>query len=165
MPIERRPQSLQAMTASTTSIPWGTWVAQSVKHLGHDLAVWGFELRIGFCADSSEAGACFRFCVSLSLPFSPWDPQTSSSSSMGWELSEMHILRPLPRLFQSETLGAELGNPCFNQTCIKTQITHPRLVMRTRLCCKVPMFTGTGATPGGPVTTFRNKLGKNHFLL
>ena len=34
---------------------------------GHDLAVCEFAPRIGFCADSSEPGACFRFCVSLSL--------------------------------------------------------------------------------------------------
>ena len=34
---------------------------------GHDLAVHGFEPRVGLCADSSEPGACFGFCVSLSL--------------------------------------------------------------------------------------------------
>ena len=34
---------------------------------GHDLAVREFEPRVGLCADSSEPGACFRFCVSLSL--------------------------------------------------------------------------------------------------
>ena len=50
----------------------GTWVAQSVEHLTlaqvmHDLAVRGFEPRIGLCTDSLEPGACFGFCVSLSL--------------------------------------------------------------------------------------------------
>ena len=35
---------------------------------GHDLAVREFEPRVGLWADSSEPGACFRFCVSLSLP-------------------------------------------------------------------------------------------------
>ena len=34
---------------------------------GHDLTVREFEPRVGLCADSSEPGACFRFCVSLSL--------------------------------------------------------------------------------------------------
>ena len=34
---------------------------------GHDLTVCGFEPRFGLCADSSEPGACFEFCVSLSL--------------------------------------------------------------------------------------------------
>ena len=34
---------------------------------GHDLTVCGFEPRVGLCADGSEPGACFRFCVSLSL--------------------------------------------------------------------------------------------------
>ena len=54
----------------------GAWVAQLVKRLtldfgsGHDLAVCEFEPRVGLRADSSEPGACFRFCVfPLSLPF------------------------------------------------------------------------------------------------
>ena len=34
---------------------------------GHDLAVRGFEPRFGLWADGLEPGACFRFCVSLSL--------------------------------------------------------------------------------------------------
>ena len=34
---------------------------------GHDLAVCEFEPRIRLWADGSEPGACFRFCVSLSL--------------------------------------------------------------------------------------------------
>ena len=38
---------------------------------GHDLAVRGFESRVGLCADGSEPGACFKFCVSLSLCPSP----------------------------------------------------------------------------------------------
>ena len=37
---------------------------------GHDLTVCEFEPRVGLCADGSEPGACFGFCVSLSLrPF------------------------------------------------------------------------------------------------
>ena len=39
--------------------------------LGHDLAVREFEPRTGLCADGSEPGACFRFCVSLSLSAPP----------------------------------------------------------------------------------------------
>ena len=38
---------------------------------GHDLAVREFEPRVGLWADHSEPGACFRFCVSLSLCPSP----------------------------------------------------------------------------------------------
>ena len=38
---------------------------------GHDLAVREFKPRVGLHADSSEPGACFRFCVSLSLCPSP----------------------------------------------------------------------------------------------
>ena len=49
----------------------GAWVAQSDFGSGHDLAVCEFEPRIWLCADSSEPGACFRFCVSLSLCPSP----------------------------------------------------------------------------------------------
>ena len=38
---------------------------------GHDLMVHEFQPHIGLCADSSEPGACFRFCVSLFLCPSP----------------------------------------------------------------------------------------------
>ena len=38
---------------------------------GHDLTVHGFEPLTGLWADSSEPGACFRFCVSLSFCPSP----------------------------------------------------------------------------------------------
>ena len=34
---------------------------------GHDLVVREFEPHVRLCADCSEPGACFRFCVSLSL--------------------------------------------------------------------------------------------------
>ena len=34
---------------------------------GHDLEVGEFEPCVGFCAENSEPGACFGFCVSLSL--------------------------------------------------------------------------------------------------
>ena len=35
---------------------------------GHDLTAGEFEPRVRLCADSPEPGACFGFCVSLSLP-------------------------------------------------------------------------------------------------
>ena len=38
---------------------------------GHDLAVCELEPRVRLWADGSEPGACFRFCVSLSLCPSP----------------------------------------------------------------------------------------------
>ena len=38
---------------------------------GHDLTVCEFKPHVGLRADSSEPGACFGFCVSLSLCFSP----------------------------------------------------------------------------------------------
>ena len=38
---------------------------------GHDLAVCEFEPCVGLCADGSEPGACFGFCVSLSLSAYP----------------------------------------------------------------------------------------------
>ena len=52
---------------------WGTWMAQWVEHLtdsGRDLTDGVFKPRFGLCADSSEPGACFRFCASLSA--APW---------------------------------------------------------------------------------------------
>ena len=46
------------------------WLSQlSVRlHSGHDLAIREFEPRVGLWADGSEPGACFRFCLPLSLP-------------------------------------------------------------------------------------------------
>ena len=41
------------------------WVSDSGS--GHDLTVREFKPCVGLCADSSEPGACFGFCVSLSL--------------------------------------------------------------------------------------------------
>ena len=63
-------------TSTALSLKWGKQgrlVAQSVKWpadfgSGHDLTVCEFEPRVGLCADSSEPGACFGFCVSLSAP-------------------------------------------------------------------------------------------------
>ena len=60
-------------------------MAQLVKllTLAHDLVVHEFEPQVRLCADSSELGACFRFCVSLSLcPF----PARSLSLSLSLSL-------------------------------------------------------------------------------
>ena len=50
----------------------GIWVAQLANATdfgsGHDLTVCEFEPRVGLCADISESEACFRFCVSPSMP-------------------------------------------------------------------------------------------------
>ena len=52
-------------------------MAQLVKHLtvdlssGHDLTVREFEPHVGLCTDSSEPGACFGFCLPLSLSVPP----------------------------------------------------------------------------------------------
>ena len=35
---------------------------------GHNLMAPEFKPRVGLCADSSKLGACFRFCVCVSLP-------------------------------------------------------------------------------------------------
>ena len=48
----------------------GAWVAQWDFGSGPDLLVCEFKLHIRLYAVSSEPGACFGFCVSLSLcPF------------------------------------------------------------------------------------------------
>ena len=41
------------------------WASDSSS--GHDLTACEFESRVGLCADSSEPGTCFGFCVPLSL--------------------------------------------------------------------------------------------------
>ena len=75
---------------------------------GHDLAVHGFEARVWLCADSLEPGACFAFCVSLSLPPPPlilcvslndWCPQTDDEEKVMEEITDRmrkvaHVPRP-----------------------------------------------------------------------
>ena len=46
----------------------------------HDLAVCELEPHVGFCADSSEPGACFGVCVSLFLCSSPTQARSLSLS-------------------------------------------------------------------------------------
>ena len=51
-------------------IPWSAWVAQPVKRLTSAqvmISVCEFKPCIGLCANSSKPGACFRFCLPLSL--------------------------------------------------------------------------------------------------
>ena len=56
---------------------------------GHDLAVCEFEPCVGLCADSSEPGACFRFCVSLSLGPSPAHAPSLSVSEINKTLKKL----------------------------------------------------------------------------
>ena len=70
--LSRGPLPVLLMSIIKILCLWGTWVAHSVKQAsdfssGHDLTVREFEPRVRLCADSSEPGACFRFCVSLSF--------------------------------------------------------------------------------------------------
>ena len=50
------------------TLGWLSWLSTDFGS-GHDLTVHGFKLCVGLCADSSEPGACFGSCVSLSLLF------------------------------------------------------------------------------------------------
>ena len=47
-----------------------------------------FQPRSGLCADSSEPGACFRFCVSVSVSL-PLPPLHSVSISQKWTLKKL----------------------------------------------------------------------------
>ena len=113
-------------------------MAQSVKHptlafrSGHDLMVRGIKPHIRLCADSSEPGTCFRFCVSLcpSLALSLKNKQTLKKKERvvnpgapGW-LSQLSIellvlaqvmiswfMRSSPTLGSVLTLQSLLGIP------------------------------------------------------
>ena len=56
---------------------------------GHDLAVCGFEPRVGLCA---EPGACFGCCVSLSLCPSPAHAWSLSVSTINKKLKKKKSL-------------------------------------------------------------------------
>ena len=80
----------------------GAWVAQLVKYLtgsDRDLRVHEFEPHVGLCADSSEAGACLGFFVSLSL---------CPSSTHAFSLSKINIKKikkkPITLTFASKAM-------------------------------------------------------------
>ena len=51
---------------------WLSWVNVALDFgSGHNLTVRGFKPCVRLCADRSEPGACFGFCVSLSVCLSP----------------------------------------------------------------------------------------------
>ena len=55
-------------------IIWSAWVAQLVEHptlAQVMISQFVFEPHVRLCADSTEPGACFKFCVSLSFCPSP----------------------------------------------------------------------------------------------
>ena len=55
---------------------------------GHDLAGSLVQPRIGLCAESSDPGACFRFCVLLSLCPSPADALSLSKINKNFKTQE-----------------------------------------------------------------------------
>ena len=52
---------------------------------GHDLTFHELAPHVGLCADSSEPGVSFRFCVSLSLCPSPYSHSMSLSLSLSFK--------------------------------------------------------------------------------
>ena len=81
----------------------GAWVAQSVG-----LPLWlrscpqglWFEPRIGLCADSSEPGTCFGFCVSLSLC-----PSSASALSLSQKINKHLKKKQLKKKKEWERVG------------------------------------------------------------
>ena len=80
----------------------GFWVSDFSS--GPDLTVREFEPHVGLCADSSEPGACFGFCVSLSFCPSPAHALSFSVSKInkimaravysGFTLRQTKVLAP-----------------------------------------------------------------------
>ena len=83
-----------------------TWVAQcqaSDFGSGHDLVVHEFEPRVRLCADCSEPGACFAFCVSVSLCPSP-----THALSFSVSLKNKHLKRPTPFIYSQFSINSRL---------------------------------------------------------
>ena len=64
---KKRQKKAEKKKQSVTGRLGGSVDSASGFGSGHDLAVHGLEPHIGLCADSSEPGACFGFCLPLSL--------------------------------------------------------------------------------------------------
>ena len=69
----------------------------------HDLMVPGFQSRIRLCADSLEPGACFGFCVSLSLCLSP-----ARALSLKNKQTIKKKLKQMRDSMEEDTVGNEL---------------------------------------------------------
>ena len=74
----------------------GAWVTQLSVQLdlgsGHRLTALEIKPRVRLCADSSEPGACFRICVSLSLCPSPTHALSLSLSlSLSKKIGRAHV--------------------------------------------------------------------------
>ena len=89
----------------------GAWVVQLVKRptLAQVMIsrVPGFEPHVGLSAHSSEPGAYFRFCVSLSLCPIP---------THALSLSVLKISKTLKKNFKKEKVSSEMSHsqPCSN---------------------------------------------------
>ena len=70
---------------------------------GHDLVIRGLEPRVGLWADGSEPGACFGFCVSLSLPLP--DLHTFSLSLKNKNFFLKQGLHPKELLYHTKGFG------------------------------------------------------------
>ena len=66
---------------------WLSWLTVQLW-LSHELTVHEFQPHVGLCVDSSEPGACFRFCVSPSLSA---PPPFVLSLSLSLSLSKINI--------------------------------------------------------------------------
>ena len=92
---------------------WGTWGTQSVKcptsaRSDFDSQSVGLSPRVivGLCADSSEPGACFGFCVSLSLC-----PSSTCTHSLSLSLSKIN--KHLKKIFKTKQTMKNPGSlPC-----------------------------------------------------
>ena len=58
--------------------------------LGHDFVLHEFEPHVRLCADSSEPGVCFGFCVSLSVY-----PSTACTLSLSLSKINKHFFKKL----------------------------------------------------------------------
>ena len=66
-PLPGETAPLVCARKATVRSTWGSVGEASDFGSGYDPSVREFEPRIGLCADGSEPGACFGFCVCLSL--------------------------------------------------------------------------------------------------
>ena len=82
---------------------WGTWLAQSVKHLtlafssGHEFMGCEYEPQSGICADSSESAWDF-LSLSISLPLHSCSLSLSLKINKNFQYKQIKIKSCLPKI-------------------------------------------------------------------
>ena len=117
---------------------WRSWLSVRLQP-GHDLAVREFEPRVRLWADGSEPGACFPFCVSLSLCPSPVHALSLSVPKINKNVEKKlkkKVLSPFFLMSNLREVLSKLAHYCVSEMSGRTEIwvQHNSLDLDYTIC-------------------------------